>query len=154
VWSFLIAAGLAVWAAAAMTLGDWIWAVLALRHRPQYGLAHGTLLCLWLGLYIGLASGRVVGGLMRGAGVGFLAAGSFYSLAPLMGYSAMFVSWMLVWFGLAIVVATLLTDRWTSRRRSRSIPSRGSGCGLFGRPITPGTSSHGRSPSCQARSRC
>ena len=39
--------------AAVSTLGDFIWAGLHLRHRPLYGLSHGTLLFLCIGLYLG-----------------------------------------------------------------------------------------------------
>jgi hypothetical protein len=107
----LLAAGLALWSAAAMTFGDWVWATLALRHRPQYGLAHGTLLCLWMGLYLGVLSRRVVLGLAGGTLVGLLAAASFYALAPFFGYSAMFLSWMLLWLGLVGLAARLLGTR-------------------------------------------
>ena len=106
--SSLLAVGLALWSAAAMTFGDWIWAALALRHRPQYGLAHGTLLCLWMGLYLGLLARRTAGGVAGGAAVGFLAAGSFYALAPFAGYSAMFASWIFLWLALVALAARLL----------------------------------------------
>jgi hypothetical protein len=99
--------GAALWAAVAMTAGDWIWAALELRHRPQYGLAHGTLLCVWLGGYIGLVAGRLGMGAALGGLVGLLAATSFYVLAPVFGYSAMFLSWVGLWFGLAAVVQYL-----------------------------------------------
>ena len=112
---WLVAIALTIWAAAAMTFGDWVWAVLGLRHRPQYGLAHGTLLCLWIGAFLGFVAGRPIAGAIRGALVGFLAAGSFYALVALVGYSAMFVSWMLLWFGLAIVTCQLLTKRIVTR---------------------------------------
>jgi hypothetical protein len=107
----LLAIGLAVWSAAAMTLGDWIWAVLALRHRPPYGLAHGTLLCFWMGLFVGVVSRRVGAGAGGGAVIGFLAAASFYALAPLFGFSAMFVSWMLLWVGLVGLASRLMGAR-------------------------------------------
>jgi hypothetical protein len=100
----LHALGLALWAAVAMTAGDWIWAALSLPHRAVYGLAHGTLLCLWIGAYLGFLHRRIGAAAIGGAGVGLAAAASFYALAPLMGYSAMFLSWMLLWFGLAAVV--------------------------------------------------
>jgi len=115
VHSSLVAVGLALWSAAAMTLGDWIWAALALRHRPQYGLAHGTLLCLWMGLYLGLLTRRVAGGAAGGAAVGFLAAGSFYALAPVVGYSAMFASWIFLWMALVALTAWLFRARVSTR---------------------------------------
>lgn len=94
-----------------MTFGDWLWAALSLRHRPQYGLAHGTLLCLWMGLYIGVISNRVTAGATSGAAVGFLAAASFYALAPLAGYSAMFASWVFLWLAMVGLAARLMGTR-------------------------------------------
>jgi hypothetical protein len=105
------AVGLTLWAALAMTLGDWLWAALSLRHRAIYGLAHGALLCLWIGLYVGHLAGRRAAGALAGAAVGLAAAGSFYTLAPLMGYSAMFLSWMLLWFGLVAMAEWLTSAR-------------------------------------------
>ncbi|MGQ0733213.1 MAG: hypothetical protein ACT4QD_06100 [Acidobacteriota bacterium] len=99
--SLLAAGGLALWAAVAMTFGDWVWATLELRHRMVYGLAHGTLLCLWLGLYLGLLTARVAWTAGIGGLIGLLAAASFYVLAPLLGYSAMFLSWIGLWLALA-----------------------------------------------------
>jgi hypothetical protein len=110
-----MAVGAAVWAAAAMTFGDWLWAVLELRHRPPYGLAHGTLLCLWMGLYFGVVASRPVAGALWGALVGLLAAASFYVLMPVLGYSAMFLSWVGLWFGLAAVVQRLFGQRMATR---------------------------------------
>ena len=46
-------------------------------------------------------------GALAGALVGLLAAASFYALAPLLGYSAMFVSWMALWIGFAFLDAKL-----------------------------------------------
>jgi len=90
----------AVLIAAVSTLGDFIWAGFGLRHRPAYGLAHGTLLFLCIGLYLGVTARRPALGAFAGALIGFAAAGSFYLLAPLAGYSVMF----LVWFGLWIAL--------------------------------------------------
>ena len=44
----------ALWAAALSTLGDWIWARFIPAHRPVFGLAHGTLLCLGIGSVIAM----------------------------------------------------------------------------------------------------
>jgi hypothetical protein len=128
VWSIVLAVGLALWSAAAMTLGDWIWAVLALRHRPEYGLAHGTLLCLWMGLYLGVLARRIIGGVAGGATVGFVAAASFYTLAPVFGYSAMFASWIFLWMALVALAAWLLRARasragWVARAVMAAIGS-------------------------------
>ena len=113
--SVAVAVGLALWAATAMTFGDWVWAALSLRHRPQYGLAHGTLLCLWLGLYLGYQAGRIPWTAGVGALIGFAAAASFYALAPVFGYAAMFVSWVGLWFGLAWLTQRLFAEMRDSR---------------------------------------
>src|SRR5688572_12154974 len=93
--------------AALSTLGDFVWAAGNLRHRPEYGLTHGTLLFLGIGLFLGVLAGRAAAGASWGATLGFLAAGSFYLLAPLAGYSAMFVVWIAMWVALAVLYARL-----------------------------------------------
>ena len=92
--------------AAVSTLGDFIWVVWIPRHLPGYGMTHGTLLFAVLGLVLGWLAGRRVAGLLSGAGVGFVAAGSFYLLAPMVGFSVMFAVWFGVWLGLAFL------NRW------------------------------------------
>jgi len=89
--------------AALSTLGDFVWARFGLRHRAVLGLAHGSLLLLALGLYLGILRRRPGLGALAGALVGLLAAASFYAIAPLLGYSAMFVSWMALWLGFAFL---------------------------------------------------
>ena len=105
------AVGGALVAASVSTLGDFIWATWITRHRPVYGLIHGTLLFLCLGLYLGARARRTAVGAAVGALLGFLAAGGFYLLAPLVGYSAMFVLWIGVWVGLGLLNGTLLQRR-------------------------------------------
>jgi hypothetical protein len=84
------------------TLGDFIWARFIPAHRPLFGLIHGTLLCLGIGLYLGALRRLPVRGAVAGALIGFGAAGGYYLLARTMGYAAMFVLWMALWaaFGL------------------------------------------------------
>jgi hypothetical protein len=95
----------ALWAAALSTLGDWIWARFIPSHRPVFGLAHGMALCLGIGLYLGLTRGRAARGALAGAGIGLGAAGGYYLLAGLMGYSAMFLLWMALWVAFGLLVA-------------------------------------------------
>jgi hypothetical protein len=93
--------------AAVSTLGDFIWAAGHLRHRTEYGLTHGTLLFLAIGLFLGVLAHRPALGAIWGAVLGFLAAGSFYVLAPFVGYSAMFVVWIAIWLALAVLYTRL-----------------------------------------------
>jgi len=89
--------------AAVSTLGDFVWATWIPRHRPIYGMTHGTLLFLAVGLYLGALARRPAAGAIFGALIGFLAAGSFYLLAPLAGYSIMFAVWIGAWLGLSVL---------------------------------------------------
>jgi hypothetical protein len=86
--------------AAVSTLGDFIWATWIPRHRAIYGLAHGTLLFACVGFFLGTIARRAAFGSIAGAIIGFLAAGSFYVLAPLAGYSIMFAVWFGLWIAL------------------------------------------------------
>jgi hypothetical protein len=95
----------ALWAAALSTFGDWVWARYIPQHRAVFGLAHGTLLFLGIGAFLGTWRRRALRGALLGAAVGLGAAGGFYALAPLVGYAAMFVLWMALWAALAIVDA-------------------------------------------------
>ena len=87
---------------AVSTLGDFVWAALRLQHRMGYGLVHGAVVCLCVGLVVGWRARRPLLGAAAGPFVGVAAAGLFYILAPALGYSAMFPSWMFFWacFGL------------------------------------------------------
>lgn len=89
--------------AAVSTLGDFIWATWIPRHLPVYGLTHGSLLFLCIGLALGYWAGRTLAGAIAGAATGFLVTASFYVLAPVVGFGAMFA----VWFGMWIVLALL-----------------------------------------------
>jgi hypothetical protein len=106
--------------AALSTLGDFVWARFVPEHRTVFGIAHGALLLLALGLYLGALRRRPARGALAGGVVGVLAALSFYALAPLMGYGAMFVSWMALWLGFALL------DAWLRGRvRARAALARG-----------------------------
>jgi hypothetical protein len=98
-----LAIGSAIFAAVIMTLGDFVWASQLLPHRMAYGLVHGAGLCLALGLALGVPAKQPLTGAIGGLAVGFLAAASFYVLAPIMRYSAMFVSWVVLWMLLALL---------------------------------------------------
>ena len=94
--------------AAVSTMGDLVWAGLHLRHRVVYGLAHGAILFLCIGAYLGYLEKQTLKGAVYGAGIGLAAAGSFYLLAPVAGYSIMFFIWAFVWIALAFLVCRIL----------------------------------------------
>lgn len=89
------------------TVGDLVWATWIPVHRPVYGLTHGALLFLGIGLVFGVGAGHAAPGALAGAALGFAAAGSFYLLAPLVGFAAMFVAWIGVWVALGVLNARL-----------------------------------------------
>jgi hypothetical protein len=109
------------------TLGDLVWARFVTAHRAVYGLAHGTLLLSAVGLYLGALRRRPLAGVLAGALVGLLAAASFYALAPLLGYAAMFASWAALWAGFALVDARLrggaLAREWVLRGLAAAVGS-------------------------------
>jgi hypothetical protein len=97
--------------AAVSTLGDYIWATLIPRHLPRYGLAHGAALFLSVGLYLGVLASRPGLGAAAGALIGLTAAGLFYVLAPVAGFSVMFFVWFGIWIALAFLDRRLLRGR-------------------------------------------
>lgn len=100
---------------ALMALGDLIWSALNLPHRMTYGLTHGAVMCLCLGIAIGLRAGRVGPAVIAGPLIGVVAAGSFYALAPWLRYSAMFPSWMLFWILFALL------QQWLTKAESLTV---------------------------------
>jgi hypothetical protein len=74
----------AVTLGALMTFGDFLWDVLRLRHRVVTGLAHGALMCLCIGAFVGIRARKPLAGLLFGPPIGLLAAAGFYLLAPWM----------------------------------------------------------------------
>ena len=83
-----------------------------------YGVLHGMAIFLVIGLFLGTRTGAPVLGSIAGIVAGAGAAGSFYLLAPIIGYSAMFVAWMLVWIALGFI-SLGLTIRADRRRGDR-----------------------------------
>ncbi len=104
-----IAGALAV--AAISTLGDFVWANWQVRHLAFYGVLHGMAIFMVIGFVLGVRQGMKRGavGALLGVIAGALAAGSFYALRPLLGYSAMFASWVLVWIALGVIGTMLAT---------------------------------------------
>jgi hypothetical protein len=98
-----LALGAAVVIAAVSTLVDWIWAAWDVPNRLLVGVIHGTVLFLCVGLMLGVINKRPIAGTLGGAVVGFLAAGSYYLVRPVAGFTAMFIAWVAAWIGLAAV---------------------------------------------------
>lgn len=103
--------------AAVSTAADFVWATWISSHRAVYGFIHGALLFLAIGLFLGSLTGRAAAGALAGACVGALAAGLYYLLAPMLGFSAMIVAWMAVWLGLAFVYGRLNAQRMDAGHR-------------------------------------
>lgn len=104
----LAAVGGAILIGLVSTLGDFIWAMWIPRHRPVYGLAHGALLCLCIGAYLGALVKRPLLGAAAGTLIGLTAAGGYYVLARLLGYAAMFVLWMALWLLVGVLNGPML----------------------------------------------
>jgi len=104
---YALAAALAL--AAVMTLGDFLWAALHISHRVASGVIHGAAMCLCIGLAIGLRAKRIVPAAVAGPLIGVAAAGTFYGLAPAIGWGAMFPAWMLLWLLFALL------QKWLAR---------------------------------------
>ena len=104
------AVGAAVTLGLVMTIGDFAWAALALPHRVAYGVTHGAVMCLCLGLAIGVRARRPAPAGVAGPAIGVLAAATFYALAPALRWSAMFPAWMLLWILFAVL------QEWLDRK--------------------------------------
>lgn len=86
-----------------MAAGDYLWAAMHIRHRVAYGLVHGAVMCLCLGIAIGVYTGRTAPATLAGPVIGVIAAGAFYLLAPWLRMTAMFPAWMLFWILFALL---------------------------------------------------
>lgn len=87
--------------AALSTAADYVWFLGIPGHQVSSGLIHGGVLFATLGGYLGWRKGKAGAGVIGGLLSGMIAAGSFYALAPIGGYSVMLVSWLLLWILLA-----------------------------------------------------
>jgi hypothetical protein len=96
------------------TFGDFVWARFVPSHRPVFGLVHGAVLCLAIGLVLGAFRRRHLPGAVGGVVVGLLSASAFYALAPGLGYAAMFPCWMLLWLGFSFLDARVLRGAGTA----------------------------------------
>jgi hypothetical protein len=96
--------------AAVSTFGDFVWATWIPRHRMIYGLTHGAVLFLAIGLFLGQLARRAAAGAMFGTLIGLLAAGSYYVLVPLfrgLGLIAIVLVMVAAWIGAWIALDAL-----------------------------------------------
>jgi hypothetical protein len=98
---YAVAAALAL--GAVMTVGDFIWEVLHIRHRVFNGVLHGAVMCLCVGLAIGIRARRPRSAAAAGPVIGALGALMFYALAPAIRWGALFPAWMLLWILFAVL---------------------------------------------------
>ena len=102
--------------AALSTFADLVWALWIPAHRAIFGLIHGALLFMLLGVVLGVLAARArddghSGTTVVRAAAGELLAGLggaavFYALYGAIGWAAMFVAWMWVW------MITAFINRW------------------------------------------
>src|SRR5262249_29069278 len=104
-----------------MTLGDFAWAALRIHHRVLNGVVHGAVMCLCLGLAIGIRARRPVPAALVGPLIGVAAAATFYLLAPALRWSAMLPAWMLLWILFAILQRQLARDESVGTAMKRGI---------------------------------
>jgi hypothetical protein len=133
--------------AAVMTLGDFVWARWITQHRAVYGLVHGSAFCLGIGLYLGALRGRAIRGAVTGPAIGLGAAAGYYALAPVMGYAAMFVMWMVLWAAFGLLEGRGLGEPRTSAGEALlrgAVAAVGSGLGFYA--ISGIWTSHGSGP--------
>jgi hypothetical protein len=91
----------ALFIAAISTLGDFMWAeVLPRPHPAWYGVVHGFVLFVCIGLVLGSPVGRRAEAAVGAAVIGCVASIAFYLLAPHFGYSVMFPLWFAFWIAL------------------------------------------------------
>jgi hypothetical protein len=100
----------AVALAMVMTLGDFLWETFHIRHRVLNGVIHGATMCLCIGMAIGLRSRSTAMAAPAGLVIGVIAAGTFYALAPMLRWGAMFPAWMLFWILFALLQQRLRRD--------------------------------------------
>jgi hypothetical protein len=123
----------AIVTAAVSTLGDYLWKNVLPHGLPVYWFAHAIILFATVGVCLGLPSRKPVAGAFGAAGIGCLATAGFYFLQPLMGYSAMFVLFVLLWVGLGVLTGRVLQRRHRMGEvLARSVlAAAGSGLGFY-----------------------
>ena len=119
--------------AAVSTGGDYLWANLLPHGQPVYWFAHGALLFLTVGFFLGLPSRKPIVGAIGGVLIGIGATGGFYLLRPFLGYSGLFVMFVALWVALGLLSGRVLQQRDSMRVvlvRS-TLAAAGSGLGFY-----------------------
>jgi hypothetical protein len=109
-----------------MTLGDFAWAAFQIRHRVLYGVIHGAVMCLCVGLAVGVRARRPLPAAAAGPAIGVAAAALFYALAPALRWGALFPAWMLLW-----LLFALLQERFDRKERLAGALGRGIAAALL-----------------------
>ena len=105
---------------AVSAFGDWVWNAYIDSHRTLYGIIHGGLLCLFLGMTLAWAGQPPrpwIRGALGGLGVGVSAALSFYLLAPWLRWWAMLPAWVVLWVLASLLGGLLAGSRAVSLER-------------------------------------
>ena len=90
------------------TFGDFLWAAVLPRPHPAiYGVIHGAILFLCVGLILGAPARRPLAGAIGAAAIGALASVGFYAFLPFAGPSVMFPLWIAVWVALGALQESL-----------------------------------------------
>ena len=97
--------------AAVSTFGDYLWANVLPHRQPMYWFAHGALLFLTVGFFLGLPARKPMSGAIGGVVVGLAATGGFAALRPFIGYSGIFVMFVALWIGLGLLAGRVLQKR-------------------------------------------
>ena len=97
--------------AAVSTLGDYLWKNALPHGQPIYWFAHAIVLFATIGACLGWPSRKPLAGALGAIAIGCMATAGFYVLQPLMGYSALFLLFVLMWVGLGLLTGRVLQGR-------------------------------------------
>ena len=97
--------------AAVSTVGDYLWKNVLPHGQTIYWFAHAIVLFTTIGACLGWPSRKPMTGALGAIAIGCMATAGFYFLQPLMGYSAMFLLFVLMWVGLGVLTGRVLQRR-------------------------------------------
>lgn len=97
--------------AAVSTLGDYLWKNALPHGQTIYWFAHAIVLFATIGVCLGWPSRKPLAGALGAIAIGCMATAGFSFLQPLMGYSAMFLLFVLLWVGLGVLTGRVLQRR-------------------------------------------